>query len=1040
MAEIILDENQRQAVEYTGDKALLIQAGPGAGKTRVLIERIKYLLNNTSAKPESFLVITFTRKAAKELKQRLTDDENGISTSDANKMQISTIHSFCIKLLGESGKSAYTILDDDTDERRKMFIRRYRKDLDLVEKSYFSGKRLEKVMKKFDEFTTFDVDIDALIEYALEHHPVSDRYIDLIESCKSDDDKFEFPYDTVMSDEDYRKDYYNAQYQAIAKAYNKYLDILEDNNYMDFTILQKRLLELLEDDPSIATQCRFKNILIDEFQDTDPIQMKIFDKFINISDSFTVVGDDDQSIYGFRGSFSKFFKEFASQYNAEVITLSTNYRSGKKIVDFNEEYMDRYRNVEDEKLRKQLHANPGNDKPSQIYSLIYNYNKSDQQAEKIAELIQYLKGSGKINSYSDVGVLFRSVTTTNAKKLTEALEDVEIDYNLSESESYIKQQEVKALLTLIWYMKENGDNYIPSSWEKEWLGIASFDNKYMPISDDTKMVLNVLDTSYRRNFLLTAIELLPAFDDDPKKLKKLKEYKDVFTVCSDEMLEILYEDLGTPYDLSILDRQELLDIGIMESDVDFFLGLNRMKEEFYNDKNNSIMDLYYRLVNYIGIIGDKFDNPNEYNRQILANIAALTGTIANYEEIVYKHDLTGLYWFMNSNFDKYGSPEINDKKGDAVQIMTIHKSKGLEFPVVIVGGLENGRFPKEKNIISAKESYDSRSEHGYYTPLKYFNSKYEDIEEEVQEENSEEKRILYVAMTRAQRLLVLSYSTNRNGVSTPAINRMHEDNLYFPELTRDNFDDIIDLSDEKIKHEEEEKLEISFSSFSDYNKCPHEYNLKYNYGFAYSDNKYLFYGTIAHSIMNQIHQKALSGQEVTNSLIEEIIDKVADNNKNIDRESEVFTIIKKGILCYWNDTGKYWDIMASEYPFTSIRDNYILTGQIDLIIRDDNDITIVDFKTTDTDLKTVTAEDHKKYSQQLSMYAIALKDDPDYKDYNISKGIIYAIKNNAMIEYSLDDTVLSSMEEEIEDTVANIKADNFDKCNDDNCQGCNLFN
>jgi len=1037
MSEIKLDDNQKEAVEYTGNKPLLIQAGPGAGKTRVLIERIKYLLENNDAKAESFLVITFTRKAAKELKERLTEKDNGISINKVNKMQISTIHSFCIKLLGECGKSAFTILDDDTDERRKMFIRRYRKELDLTEKAYFTGKQLNKVMEKFDEFTTFNVDIDRLEEYALENHPVSREYIEFIDSFK-DGDNFEFPYSEVMADEQLKVDYYNAQYQAIVKAYPKYLEILEENNYMDFTLLQTKLLKLLDEDNTIAENSRFKNILIDEFQDTDPTQMKIFEHFIDKSDSFTVVGDDDQSIYRFRGSYPKFFTEFKDNYNAKVITLSTNYRSGKTIVDFNEEFMDDYRKKDDEgKSNKQLNANKDNHKASQVYSLTYGFNKTQIQAQKIVDVIKYLKQSNKINKYSDIGVLFRSVTTGNAQKLIAELERENIPYNLSESDPLTDKQEVRAMITLIWYLKKNRDEYIPSSWEKKWLGVGSFNNRFFKISDETKNNLSEYDNNYRNEFYQKALELLPEYIEE-KDIRKVREYEDVFRQ-SDELIERILDEVGKPYDLSTFDKNQLLDIGVSPDDVDFFLNLNRMKEKFYNDKKDTILDIYYKLIDYIDIIDDKFENPTIENQEILSNIAALTRTIANYEEIVYKHDLTGLFWFMNSNLDGYSSPEVDDENDDYVQIMTIHKSKGLEFPVVIVGGIQNGNFPKETDVDKAVENYPTKSTKGYYTPIEYFDYKDFTIEDETNDDNLEEDRVLYVALTRAKRLLIISYAASKTGNSAPAINRMHDKDMLFEELTEENYENIIDLSDEEEDVPEEEKIEISFSSFYDYNKCPHEYNLKYNYGFAYSTNKYLFYGTIAHSIMNQIHQRKISGYSVDDNIIDEIITHIASNNKNIDEDSDTFEQIKTGIKNYWNQTGKDWDVIASEYPFTSINDTYNLTGQIDLLVRDGDDITIVDFKTTDTDLKKVSSDDHEKYLQQLSMYALALKDNPDFKDYNINKGIIYAIKNNDMLYYDLDDKQLSRVESQIEDTVRNIKDKKFDKCNDDKCPGCRLF-
>ena len=158
-----LDENQRKAAQYNDEFKLIVPAGPGAGKTRVLIERVKYLLDN-GAKPESFLVITFSKKAANELKERLSDLEDGIDIHDVNKMQISTIHSFCSELLREAGKSGFNILDDDFNERKNMFIRRYRDELGLKREAYISGTKLGSVINKFEEYSTFHVDTDGLTD------------------------------------------------------------------------------------------------------------------------------------------------------------------------------------------------------------------------------------------------------------------------------------------------------------------------------------------------------------------------------------------------------------------------------------------------------------------------------------------------------------------------------------------------------------------------------------------------------------------------------------------------------------------------------------------------------------------------------------------------------------------------------------------------------------------------------------------------------------------------------------------------------------
>jgi hypothetical protein len=215
--------------------------------------------------------------------------------------------------------------------------------------------------------------------------------------------------------------------------------------------------------------------------------------------------------------------------------------------------------------------------------------------------------------------------------------------------------------------------------------------------------------------------------------------------------------------------------------------------------------------------------------------------------------------------------------------------------------------------------------------------------------------------------------------------------------------------------------------------------VEYNFGFEQSHSEYRIYGLIAHSIVDQIHQRKIQGLDVEDEDIEYIIKRTVDNNKNIDKDGSWFKKVKEGILRYWHDYGSKWDIQASEYQFYDIKTGYTLTGIIDLIIKDGNDITIVDFKTTD---KPIDSETKNKYIEQLSMYAIALKEDPEYKDYNISKGMIYTIlsKEDNVHYYDLDDKQLNIMEVKIEDTVKNIKEGNFGKrCNKSNCPTCKLF-
>ena len=1051
LMSIELDDYQKEAVRHNTREPLLIQAGPGAGKTRVIIERIKFLLKQ-GASPESFLVITFSRKAAKELKERLADAEDGIDMHDVNKMQISTIHSFCAELLRDNGKSGFRVLDDDFDERRSMFIRRYRKELGFTREAHISGKNLLGVLYKFDEYTTFNVDVDTLKEYIKDKYPVSQEYIDLIDSC-GEGDEFEYPYDEVFADDDLKQSQYNAQYLAVAEAYPKYLELLENHNYLDYTLLQKKALELLDYDSSVAENTKYKNVLIDEFQDTDPIQMKIFAHFIGHQDSFTVVGDDDQSIYAFRGSFPKFFKNFKDDFDdVEVKNLPINYRSDIDIVDLNEKFVKPIRTL-DKELR------PRDDAAKGYVKSIPFYDK-EEQANNIALLVKYLKENNKVKYYSDIGILFRSVTTDPMMSLISALDAYHIPFDLSVTEPLISKKEIKAVITLIWYLKSSSDSFIFSSWEKKWLNIRTFANDYFNLSGKTIDLLRKTNLDYETKVIKQATSLC---EDNNIEIKGgLLSFEEVFKLPQD-IQDQLFEEVGRPVDLSVKNRDELIDFGITnENDLDFFVKLNNLKKQLESDDSAKVtlLEIFYQLLDMIGIVGDKFEEETKENRELLFNLAYLTRTIANYEEIVYKYDLNGLFWYMNANLEKYNSPEVDKDKHDAVQLMTIHKSKGLEFPVVIVGNIRNKMFPKEINIDKTLNKelplWDYRGFATYPTPIEFQRNKEFNRKEEIEQQNIEEKRVLYVAMTRAENMLFLSNALTKTGKESHIITEMKEQSPFFTDISItqkadpknpnklkiviDDEENIPSAYHDEPKPVEEENIEMSFTKYKDYNKCPHDYNVKHNYGFVSSPNDKVVLGTIAHSMIDQIHQKHLNGYEITKRDIIDIFEKTEKYNRNVDKVSKSFEYVKTCILNYWEKHGSNWEIIASEYPFNVIKTGYTLIGQIDLIIKEGNDITIIDFKTTNKAIKEENPETYQKeYIEQLSMYAMALREDPHYKDYNIKQGMIYTLLNNKCNYFDLNDDLIDRMEKNVEKTVDNIKHELYGRCDDPNCKSCNRF-
>ena len=168
----MLNKNQRDVVFCENANPLLVEAGPGSGKTFVIVERIKFLLEK--ADPESFLVITFSRKAAKQLKDKLYDE---LPREIVDKMQISTIHSFCLEFLKDNGVTV-TLIDDDNSEKKELFLKKHRKTLGFVDE--FTIRNFSPVMSKFNEYTIYNVDTPKLVDYLRENKTYSYEYVELV--------------------------------------------------------------------------------------------------------------------------------------------------------------------------------------------------------------------------------------------------------------------------------------------------------------------------------------------------------------------------------------------------------------------------------------------------------------------------------------------------------------------------------------------------------------------------------------------------------------------------------------------------------------------------------------------------------------------------------------------------------------------------------------------------------------------------------------------------------------------------------------------
>ncbi len=399
MADLLsgLNEKQKEAV-LTTEGPVMVMAGAGSGKTRVLTRRIAYLINDLGVNPYSILAVTFTNKAAREMKERITD----LLGIDTKFMWVSTFHSFCTRLLRVEAKylggmytSNFQILDDeDTLKIIKKIVKELNLD-DDIKPNYF--KNLISQMKNFPDFKLSD--------------PFKER---LLESV-----------------------------------YNKYQEYLALNNAFDFDDLLLKTVEVIKNNPEILTkyQDKFNYILVDEFQDTNKVQFELISLLAARYQNIFVVGDEDQSIYSFRGALVTNIRRFREVFPlTKLILLEENYRSTKAILDLANKVIKH----NSSRVEKNLFTDRVDSIKPYYFKAVNSYEEVIFVLEKIKELLN------KGYSYKDFAVLYR------ANYISRNFEDVfvknKIPYVIYGGMSFFSRKEIKDVVAYLRLILNNNDN------------------------------------------------------------------------------------------------------------------------------------------------------------------------------------------------------------------------------------------------------------------------------------------------------------------------------------------------------------------------------------------------------------------------------------------------------------------------------------------------------------------------------------------------------------------------------------------------------
>lgn len=909
MTNLSLTEEQQKAVEHI-EGPLLIVAGPGSGKTRVLVERVVQLIQKCNVDPEKIFVTTFTEKAAEELKARIS---KGIG-SKVESMQISTIHSFCYDILKEYSDyhdlgATFDVLDN---ESQLMFLRSNFYRLGLQNWTRISD--VSTVITFFNKCSENCIDPNDLINAIKNEYPNEENFI------------------------------------GFCKAYKKYLEILEEDHKIDFPGLQKSLLYLLEKNSEALADIRdrFDFILVDEYQDTNPIQDRIFELISKPKCNICIVGDEDQSIYAFRGADPCNFKRFPKKFNNTIrITLDKNFRSTSNIINLSDRFMEKFRYYKKE-------IKPCRGRGNNI--LLLNSSDVHDEAKNVVKIIKKLKDEKIIPHYGYVALLFRSVKN-HAPNIIKELKDNNIPYTVSGDGGFLKRVEIRTVLYLMSYVDppDYGGKF-KNRWGK-WWDISLFGNEFLKLNQDTMESLKNLD----KNF-------------DISSLVSKKEFKDI----------------------KIANKE----------DISKLIALNKLKMELMNEEKD-MLDIFYELLKISGYLNWLLEEGNEESQMKLFNLAKLSSIMNKYESLSKKPKIQDFMWYLyllprNMQYDE----EILDNPR-SVKILTVHQAKGLEFPVVFICSVIKNRFPSKKF-----KSYDLVP-----IPEKLLMSK-------INESENEERRLFYVAMTRAQDNLIIS-TTDKINVQKVGYSPFIEEIKKIGDFTY-NCDELVKNCQERDL-ERKPTVNLSYSSIDTYNECPFRYKMIYNYGFEFPSSYMQNYGIILHNCLHKLHIAMKNNENIDDKKIEHIVNRCWIKLHNTKKKDEnVKNGLEKRLMKYYSHINDYISqIVSTEEPFSISTNDAVISGRTDLIIKNkEGNIELLDFKAREEAGVTETS-----VGFQLKLYELALQD-----KYKFDKIGAYTFKDNKRVYFETGNT--EKLEAQLETICENINNEKFEPQENKFCSLC----